>query len=300
MTPREVYSRKGNPYGTSGIEVTIPGIEPQKYLVFSLIKPSRKLTEKIYSAARKQIKISSHRDLLKYRDLLATLVSSHLHVHKDQALQPTNLAEYCIRKKLPFLPYELYGEFLCAASQWGEIEQGFKLKGPMTILFSNVANVIDKPLVDPEKGVLGYVDGISQAKNGTILLSVLVKIPTGDTFHNLLRAWVAKKNPEKKISKRLKVSRKAALTWPNIMRYRIVNGHFRNLESFNHFREEVFQPTMVPFKGVSRIEEKCVVYGTITNETLLSSDTRPSGDIAVESSEGEVFYSFEEALDADS
>lgn len=299
MTPREVYSRKGNPYGTTGIEVTVPGLKPQKYLVFSLIKPSRKLTEKIYSAARKKIKISSHQDLLKYRNLLATLVGSHLRVNKDQALQPKYLAEYCIRKKLPFLPNELHGEFLCATYQWEEIEHGFKLKGTMTILLSNVVDVLDKLLVDSEEGVLGYVDGVSQAKNGTILLSVLAKIPTGDPFRNLLRAWVAKRNPEKKIAKRLNVSRKAALTWRNIMRYRIVNGHFRNLDAFNKFREEVFQPMTVPFKGVTRIEQERVVYGPVKKETLLINDTSSTGDFSAESSEREVFYSFEEALEAD-
>lgn len=299
MTPRDVYSRKGNPYGTTGIEVTVPGLKPQKYLVFSLIKPSRKLTEKIYCAARKKIKISSHQDLLKYRDLLATLVGSHLRVNKDQALQPKNLAEYCIRKKLSFLPNELHGEFLCATYQWGEIEHGFKLKGTMTILFSNVINILDKLLVDSEESVLGYVDGVSQAKNGTILLSVLAKIPTGDSFRNLLRAWVAKRNPERKIAKRLNVSRKAALTWRNIMRYRIANGDFRNLDAFKKFREEVFQPMTVPFKGVTRIEQKRIVYGPVKKDALLINDTSSTGDFSAESPEREVFYSFGEALKAD-
>lgn len=299
MTPREVYSRKGNPYGTTGIELTIPSLESQKYLVFSLIKPSRKLTEKIYSAARKKIKISSHQDLLKYRDLLATLVGSHLNVKNEQALLAKNLADYCIRKKLPFLPIELHGEFLCAASKWEEIAHGFKLKGTMTILFSNVVNVLDKLLVDSAEGVLGYVDGISQAKNGTILLSVLAKIPTGSSYRNLLRAWVAKRNPERKIAKRLNVSRKAALTWRNIMRYRIVNGHFRNFEAFNKFREEVFQPMTVPFKGVTRIEQEHIVYGPVKKDALLINDTSSTGDFSAESPEREVFYSFEEALKAD-
>ncbi|MFX0208024.1 MAG: hypothetical protein ACFFDT_18705 [Candidatus Hodarchaeota archaeon] len=299
MTPRDVYSRKGNPYGTTGIEVTVPGLKPQKYLVFSLIKPTRKLTEKIYSAARKKIKISSHQDLLKYRDLLATLVGSHLRVNKDQALLPKNLAEYCIREKLPFLPNELQGEFLCTTYQWEEIEHGFKLKGARTILFSDAVNVLDKLLVDSEKGVLGYVDGVSQAKNGTILLSVLAKIPTGDPFRSLLRAWVAKRNPEKKIAKRLNISRKAALTWRNIMRYRIVNGHFRRLDAFNKFREEVFQPMTVPFKGVTRIEQDRIVYGPVKKEALLINDISSPGDFLAESSEREVFYSFEEALEPD-
>ena len=267
--------------------------------MFSLIKPSRKLTEKIYSAARKKIKISSHQDLLKYRDLLATLVGSHLHVKNEQALLAKNLADYCIRKKLPFLPNELHGEFLCAASKWEEIAHGFKLKGTMTILFSNVVNVLDKLLVDSAEGVLGYVDGISQAKNGTILLSVLAKIPTGSPFHNLLRAWVAKRNPDRKIAKRLNVSRKAALTWRNIMRYRIVNGHFRNFEAFKKFREEVFQPMTVPFKGVTRIEQERIVYGPVKKDALLINDTSSTGDFSAESPEREVFYSFEEALKAD-
>ncbi|MFX0201443.1 MAG: hypothetical protein ACFFCW_35450 [Candidatus Hodarchaeota archaeon] len=299
MTPRDVYSRRGNPYGTCGILQTIPGLEPQKYLVFSLIKPSRKFTEKIYSAARKKIKITSHQDLLKYRNLLATLVSSQLRVNKDQALLPKNLAEYCIRKKLPFLPNELQGEFLCASSKWDEIEQGFKLKGTMTILYSSLVKVLDKLLVDPEEGVLGYVDGVSQAKNGTILLSVLAKIPTGDPYHNLLRAWVAKRNPEKKIAKRLNVSRKAALTWRNIMRYRIVNGHFQSLDAFNKFREEVFQPKTVPFKGVTRIEQERIVYGPVKKDVLLINATSSTGDFSAESPQREVFYSFEEALKAD-
>ncbi len=299
MTPRDVYSRKGNPYGTTGIEVTVPGLKPQKYLVFSLIKPSRKLTEKIYSTARKKITISSHQDLLKYRDLLATLVGSHLRVNKNQALQPKNLAEYCIRKKLSFLPNELHGEFLCATNQWGEFEHGFKLKGTRTILFSNVVNFLDKLLVDSEESVLGYVDGVSQAKNGTILLSVLTKIPTGDSFHNLLRTWVAKRNPERKIAKRLNVSRKATLTWRNIMRYRIVNGDFQNLDAFNKFREKTFQPMTVPFKGITQIEKKCIVYGPVKKETLLINDTSSTGDFSAESSEIEVFYSFEEALKTD-
>ena len=289
VTPREVYSRKGNIYGACGIVLTIP-ILSNEYLVFSLIRPSRKFTEKLYSAARKKITISSHQELLKYRDLLATLVGSHLGVKKDQSLLDKNLAEFCVRKKLPFLPNELQGEFLHASSQWEEIEQGFKLTGPQTIQFSALVKVEDKLLMNPIKSVLGVIDGVSQAKNGTLLLSILTKIPTGDDLHNQLRAWVTKRNAAKKIAKRLKIPQENALTLRNIMRYRIVQGHFRNLDAFNQFRQEVFQPMTLPFKGVTRIENDHIVYGPLQN-TIHSQR-----DISAETSDEEVFYSFEDVL----
>lgn len=290
MPPRDVYSRKGNIFGTCGIVLTTPLLQEQ-YLVFSLIKPSRKLTQKLYSAARKNVTISSHQDLLKYRDLLSTLVGSHLRVKKDQAMLDKNLADFCIRKKKPFLPNELQGEFVHAVQQWEEIEQGFKLKERQTLRLSLLIKAEDKLLVDPEKGVLGVVDGVSQAKNGTILLSVLTNTPTGDTLHDLLKTWVAKRNAAKKIAKRLKVSPEVALTLRNIMRYRIVRGHFRNLDAFNRFRQEVFQPMEVPLKGVVQIESDRLVYGTLQKAALLSDAPSPT-----ESTDEEVFYSFEEAL----
>jgi len=83
------------------------------------------------------------------------------------------------------------------------------------------------------------------------------------------------------------------------MRYRIVNGHFRNFEAFKKFREEVFQPMTVPFKGVTRIEQERIVYGPVKKDALLINDTSSTGDFSAESPEREVFYSFEEALKAD-
>jgi len=266
--------------------------------VFSLIKPSRKLIEQIYSEARKIITISSHQELLKYRDLLATLAGSHLGVQKTQALVDKNLAEFCIRKKLSILPTEIQERFLRASSQWEEFEQGVKLVGPQTIRFSTLVPIEDKLIVDPNENVLGIVEGVSQAKNGTILLSVLTKIPTSAEFNEQLKTWVAKRNPEKKIAKHLKISQADALTLQNIMRYRLMQGHFQNLAAFNRFREEVFQPITVPFKGVIQIEEARIVYGVTQNEAKLV-DTPGSADISADSPDEEVFYSFAEVLDED-
>ena len=50
------------------------------------------------------------------------------------------------------------------------------------------------------------------------------------------------------------------------MRYRIIQGHFQNLAAYNRFREEVYQPMTVPFKGVIKIEEARLVYGVSQND----------------------------------
>ncbi len=298
---QDVYSRKGNLFGKDGIVQTIPDYSGE-YLVFTLLKPNRKFTEKMYSAARKKVSINSHQELLKYRGLLARLVGSQLRVKRDQALLDTNLADYFIRKKLPFLPTEIQTELIHASSTWKRTEQGFKLTGPQTIQFLSLVKTQDIRVLDTNNNFKGIVEGVTQAQNGTIMLSLLTQIPTDENLPKMLKAWVAKRNADKKIANRLKIPKENALTLRNIMRYRIVQGHFKNLSGFNQFRQEAFSPITLPFQGIIRIESDHIIYKQTQieskpNEEILGS--QPPISITDKPADEEIFYSFEELFNED-